>query len=451
MKAALAAILLAGYTSLSLRVVAVDFVVASPPCYSPPTDQSVTNAYILPINSPADITKARVLVATGGCIVLSPGFSDFRPVFEIGLGSDGTNRNVALPGQPLWSWHVQKLLGWADGTIPEYPYTHPFEIERAVLSGTLTNGDQLTLKGAYTTAREVNPALALYMTEYDSTTQSRCFLLYWTHDAPNTTYTVEWSDSLSPGDWKPLAANMPGVDQLGDKAWLVPGSPAHRFFRLRTDPIPATEPLVRMGIRREGGLITLQINTGIYAGGKTVNLIVTSSNVTTAASWQWRNYLTVFSKIPSFSLIELTASVAPQDRRFYQIRAHDGLIASEQRREWTALGFTNYQFRLTRTCSCTPTTLSGTVTVNNGRVVAVTDARGPDGLPIENPDLSQFKSVEELFDLAHQAGEQYAADVCAVAYDESLFYPTIIEIDYNAQTVGDEFTYEASDVQALAP
>jgi hypothetical protein len=210
------------------------------------------------------------------------------------------------------------------------------------------------------------------------------------------------------------------------------------------------EPLVRMGIRREGGLITLQIDTGIYAGGKTVNLIQTSSDVTTA-SWKWQNYLTVFSKIPSFSLIELTASLAPQDRRFYRIRTRDGLTVSEQRREWTALGFTNYQFRLTRTCSCTPTTLSGTVTVNNGQVVAVTDARGPDGLPIENPDLSQFKSVEELFDLAQQAGEQYAADVCAVAYDKSLFYPTIIEIDYNAQTVGDEFTYEASDVQAVAP
>src|ERR1051326_9349841 len=94
------------------KALGANFVVATPPCYGPPPasePQYQTNAFVLPLIAPEDITKARILAATGRCLALG---DDFRPVFEIGVGSDGTNRNVALSSQPLWSWDGGAFVGW---------------------------------------------------------------------------------------------------------------------------------------------------------------------------------------------------------------------------------------------------------------------------------------------------------------------------------------------------
>lgn len=219
---------------LPLSVVAETtyFVVGFPPCDTNYFGPETTNAYILPITQPADIATARLRAATCGGY---PQDGDFRPLFILGLGGDGTNRNVALPGQPLWSWHVDELVAWTGYITPEYPYTHPWEIERDVLNGTLTNGTQIALKGVYTVIAEVDPPLALYIMNYEPAD----FIVYWTHDTPNTVYTVEWTQSLSNPQWQSLTSNTPGVVvlpkalQIG--TWAINGG----YFRLRLDPKPA--------------------------------------------------------------------------------------------------------------------------------------------------------------------------------------------------------------------
>jgi len=238
MKTALLVISLVALCSQRLVAETAYFVVSYPPCDTNYFGPETTNAYILPINQPADIVKARLLAATCGAY---PGGGSFRPLFMLGVGGDGTNRNVALPAQPLWSWHVSEFVHWTGFTSPEYPYTHPWEIERDVLNGTLTNGTQLTLKGYYTVIAEVNPPLKLF-----SILDQSDFILYWTHDASNTTYTVEWTQSLTNPQWKnldqipPPAPNVTPFVTLGPKAFEVPLNPAENyFFRLRLDPKPA--------------------------------------------------------------------------------------------------------------------------------------------------------------------------------------------------------------------
>jgi len=94
-----------------------------------------------------------------------------------------------------------------------------------------------------------------------------------------------------------------------------------------------------------------------------------------------------------------------------------------------------------------PGMLSGTVIVQDGLVVGVTNAfDGQIGLP--NPDMSQFKSVEKLFEVIRQAQLQQA-DTIAIKYDAVLGFPADIRLDFLAGAVDDEIEYEASDVQSI--
>ena len=69
------------------------------------------DSYILPLEAAADIAHARDLIANGaaaGATIV---------VAQIAPGSDGINRDVLAPGEPLWSWHVTAFSGFADYTI----------------------------------------------------------------------------------------------------------------------------------------------------------------------------------------------------------------------------------------------------------------------------------------------------------------------------------------------
>ena len=169
------------------------------------------------------------------------------------------------------------------------------------------------------------------------------------------------------------------------------------------------DPFPRIDIAAPASPITFQVTTG----GFSPNLIALSSDLKV-----WENYLTVYSKVPYFRLVDLATVGGGEPWRFYRMRIQDSQSTSQMRNGWTALGFTNYQFQLTRICFCTPTILSGRVTVKNGKVTAVTDARGADGVPIQNPDLSQFKSMEDLFDLVQN--DQLKADVLVVVLEKNL-------------------------------
>ncbi|HEV8541947.1 MAG TPA: DUF6174 domain-containing protein, partial [Verrucomicrobiae bacterium] len=107
---------------------------------------------------------------------------------------------------------------------------------------------------------------------------------------------------------------------------------------------------------------------------------------------------------------------------------------------------TNYTFKFTRVCMCDHLILNGTVTVKNGQVVAVADVNDR-GLPIANPDLSEFKSIEELFEFIRT--EQPKAEVTKVSFDEGLYFPARIDVDYITHAADDEISYLVSDVKAL--
>ena len=240
MKSVLLVISLFALCSLRLTAGTPTFVVSYPPCYGAYSGPETTNAYILPLNRQADIEKARLLAASGGCF---PQDGSFRPFFILGVGGDGTNRNVALPGQPLWSWHVIDFVDWISFTSFDYPYADPWQIERDVVNGTLTNGTQLTLKGYYTVIAEVDPPLKLF-----SILDQSDFILYWTHDASNTTYTVEWTQSLTNPQWKsldqlpppaPNAAPFVPLGPTGKAFDIALDSAGSYLFRLRLDPKPA--------------------------------------------------------------------------------------------------------------------------------------------------------------------------------------------------------------------
>ena len=67
--------------------------------------------------------------------------------------------------------------------------------------------------------------------------------------------------------------------------------------------------------------------------------------------------------------------------------------------------------------------------------------------PIENPDLSWFKSIEGLFDLVTNSIGQ--VDVLMVGFDPALHFPNQIQLDPYAQFVDDEESYLLSDVKPI--
>lgn len=66
------------------------------------------DSYVLPLTDPVDIAQAREMASgPAGLIVVA----------TVTAGSDGINRNVSAPGEPLWSWHVKEFLAFAEVAI----------------------------------------------------------------------------------------------------------------------------------------------------------------------------------------------------------------------------------------------------------------------------------------------------------------------------------------------
>ena len=98
------------------------FVVAENPSLVDPCVRC--DPFILPLSDPNDIESAREIIATGA----NPGI-----IFaKIVAGSDGVNRDVLAPGEPLWSWHVIEFLGFATIVVPEFPEYWPRFVESDV-------------------------------------------------------------------------------------------------------------------------------------------------------------------------------------------------------------------------------------------------------------------------------------------------------------------------------
>jgi hypothetical protein len=74
-----------------------------------PGTETHHDSFVLPLSDPADVAHARDLIARG------PDAAGSSIVFaEIAAGADGVNRNVVVPGRPLWDWHVTRFEGFGD-------------------------------------------------------------------------------------------------------------------------------------------------------------------------------------------------------------------------------------------------------------------------------------------------------------------------------------------------
>jgi hypothetical protein len=159
----------------------------------------------------------------------------------------------------------------------------------------------------------------------------------------------------------------------------------------------------------------------------------------------WRPSLHVFSKLRSFRLVDRSTSDGFPSPRFYRAVSNTRSV-DQMLEDWRSKGFRKYDYRFQRTCFCSPFNLSATVTVNDGEVVAVSNVQS-NGEPITPPDLSQFRSIEELFALVKD--EAPKADFLAVEIDDSLQFPSFIDIDYYVLAADDEIQYQASAVQLI--
>ncbi|MDA3934359.1 MAG: hypothetical protein PF630_08565 [Gammaproteobacteria bacterium] len=68
-------------------------------------------SFILPLSDPDDIAQAENLIENG------PESGGTIAVSQIVAGSDGINRDLNAPDEPLWSWHIVSFDGFSDITI----------------------------------------------------------------------------------------------------------------------------------------------------------------------------------------------------------------------------------------------------------------------------------------------------------------------------------------------
>lgn len=158
---------------------------------------------------------------------------------------------------------------------------------------------------------------------------------------------------------------------------------------------------------------------------------------------EWRPLLHVKTTNANQSIQEIALGLT--GTRFYRARSPVE-SAVKAKRFWDDLAISSYSFRLKRTCFCTPTRLSGIVRVRDGKVVSVEDAFDEfPSKPIANPELSAFKSIDELLGVVVRAERGSAKSI--VEYDPDRGYPRSIVIDWFWRTIDDEIEYEVNQFQ----
>ena len=66
---------------------------------------------------------------------------------------------------------------------------------------------------------------------------------------------------------------------------------------------------------------------------------------------------------------------------------------------------------------------------------------------VNEPNLSQYRTVERLFELLQGAIDS-KADKFSIEYDSDLGYPLSGDIDYLERAVDDEFSFTVKNLQA---
>jgi hypothetical protein len=118
----------------------------------------------------------------------------------------------------------------------------------------------------------------------------------------------------------------------------------------------------------------------------------------------------------------------------------------QHQQKWAQQNLENYRYTLQVGCFCPPEVRQPVVVeVRNGKVASIAAAENGKSV---NPDYFQnYDSVAKLFEIVEDAiaRDAYRLDI---TYDETLGYPTQINIDYN-QYMADEERYLT--IENLAP
>ena len=119
-------------------------------------------------------------------------------------------------------------------------------------------------------------------------------------------------------------------------------------------------------------------------------------------------------------------------------------------KRWKSAALSSYEYGYRKYCECHPDSPPETiVTVRSGKVTAV--RHRPVGydheVPADAKNLQYYWTVDGLFDLLRAAFARGA--MVRVTYDPSLGFPTSINIDYDANFIGDELDLKITGVTPL--
>jgi|SRR4051812_33964641 len=168
----------------------------------------------------------------------------------------------------------------------------------------------------------------------------------------------------------------------------------------------------------------------------------------------WHGYISVFPRVASFYLWQrYVLQSNPPPTKFYRVSRAARSI-EELRNKWLELGATKYRFDFLSHCSCLPGkgNIHARLTVETGKVTAIENpVFYPGGAPVENPDPSQFRTIDELFSLLLDYTQTASplSDLVAVEFDENQFFPRWIYSDYFAHGFDDEREFFASNLEIL--
>lgn len=119
---------------------------------------------------------------------------------------------------------------------------------------------------------------------------------------------------------------------------------------------------------------------------------------------------------------------------------------ADNRAVWAENALEDYSYRLQRKCFCAfPVPEPVTIRVRAGAVVSVSSVET--GESAADDELRFYHDVDGLFDVVEGAIDREAASL-EVEYHATLGYPTMIDVDYQANAVDDEIRYEASALSA---
>lgn len=216
-------------------------------------------------------------------------------------------------------------------------------------------------------------------------------------------------------------------------------------FLLLTLSLGAAAELEAPVVLRVGKVEPLTASVVLVSGPQATSFTLeTSTNLIS-----WTLVYHAFSQPGEHPLFALDAGWQPPGQQFWRARPAESLAEREQL--WRDRAPFEYTFHFRHMVSFFEGGVRGTVHVQGGVVVGVTDAaEDRSGQPIPQPDLAQFRSIEQLFGEIGKALEADAQQV-AVTYDPTGAYPARVLVDRSTLMVDDESSFQASEMTPVQP